>query len=385
MVKLWNPAAMSKFPYKFLLRPLLTSFLVLTSGCSTLPSLGPSSDAIFAAANFDKEGSAEATKFQLIDISQEMLPAAIDKRPAYFSERLTAQELLKTNHKAMQGDIISIRIWEAANDGLFANSGQRETNFDLAVSNAGSIDVPYAGSIPVIGKSVQQIRQVLLERFSGKAIDPEINVAIRETSSLGVSVLGAVAIPGRITIPPQGVKLLDLLALAGGVPHALWENSLTITRGDSSETLAIDRIFAQTVNNVVVLPGDTIQVDFAPRKFAVYGAIAKPGNIVIDNPEPRLSDLLAESGGLNDMQAEASSVFVFRPTDKASKALTIKATAYRLDFSRPDAFLLASQFEIASTDIVYVATADASKFRKFVRTLLLPFIGSTGSIQNLGT
>jgi len=364
---------MSKFPYKFLLRPLLTGFLVLTSGCSTLPSLGPSSDAIFEAANF-----------QLVNISQEMLPAAVDKKTAYFSERLTGQELLKTNQKAMQGDIISIRIWEAANDGLFASGGQRETNFDLSVSNAGSIDVPYAGSIAVIDKSVQQIRQVLLKRFSRKAIDPEINVEIRETSSLGVSVLGAVAIPGRITIPPQGVKLLDLLALAGGVPHALWENSLTITRGDSSETLAIDRIFAQTANNIVVLPGDTIQVDYAPRKFAVYGAIAKPGNIVVNNPEPRLSDLLAESGGLNDMQAEASSVFVFRPTDKASKAPTIEATAYRLDFSRPDAFLLASQFEIASTDIVYVATADASKFRKFVRTLLLPFLGSTGSLQNLG-
>jgi len=364
---------MSKFPYKFLLRPLLAGFLVLTSGCSTLPSLGPSSDAIFEAANF-----------QLVNISQEMLPAAVDKKTAYFSERLTGQELLKTNQKAMQGDIISIRIWEAANDGLFASGGQRETNFDLSVSNAGSIDVPYAGSIAVIDKSVQQIRQVLLKRFSRKAIDPEINVEIRETSSLGVSVLGAVAIPGRITIPPQGVKLLDLLALAGGVPHALWENSLTITRGDSSETLAIDRIFAQTANNIVVLPGDTIQVDYAPRKFAVYGAIAKPGNIVVNNPEPRLSDLLAESGGLNDMQAEASSVFVFRPTDKASKAPTIEATAYRLDFSRPDAFLLASQFEIASTDIVYVATADASKFRKFVRTLLLPFLGSTGSLQNLG-
>ena len=83
------------------------------------------------------------------------------------------------------------------------------------------------------------------------------------------------------------------------------------------------------------------------------------------------------------MQAEASSVFVFRPTDGTDKTSSIKATAYRLNFSRPDAFLLASQFEISSSDIVYVATADASEFRKFVVILLSPLLGGAGNVQNL--
>ncbi len=359
------------------------SLAVLISGCFSLPSFGPSSEAILNAAEIEKNQPPEAANFRLINISQATLPTRLDQSPKYFSARLIEQKLLQTNQQVIPGDVIFIRVWEAANDGLFASSGQRETSFTLSVSNAGSIDVPHAGSILVENRSVQQIREILLERYKGKAIDPEINVEIKETSSRGVSVLGAVAAPGRITIPPQGIKLLDLIALAGGVPHATWESSLTLTRSGTSETLALDRLLSHPRNNVVVLPGDIIQIDHVPRKFAVYGAITKPGNIVIDTPAPRLSDLLAESGGLNDMQAEASSVFVFRPTDGTDKTSSIKATAYRLNFSRPDAFLLASQFEISSSDIVYVATADASEFRKFVVILLSPLLGGAGNAQNL--
>ena len=362
----------------------LLGLVALIAGCSSLPSFGPSSDSIMDAAEKEQSKQVKATTFRLIDITQATLPIYANQNPVYFSTKLNSQKLLQNNQQVMQGDVILIRIWEAGDDGLFASSGQRETNFSLSVSNDGNIDVPYAGSVSVLHKTVQEIRQILLKRFNRKAIDPEINVEIKATNSLGVPVLGAVAAPGRITIPSQGIYLLDLLAMAGGVPHSSWENTLTLVRNGFSETLPLNRILEHARNNVVVLPGDTIQIEYVPRKFAVYGAISKSGNMVIDNPAPTLSDLLAESGGLNNMQAEASSVFVFRPVEKSAITSTTKATAYRLNFSKPDAFLLASQFEIASKDIIYVATADASEFRKFLIMLLSPLIGSSSSIQNLG-
>ena len=361
--------------------------LLFLSGCSTLPSFGPSSNSIVNAADAEilevEQEEVPPTNFRLIDISQTTLPKAHFQHPHYFSAKLLEQTFLQVNQRVIPADVISIRVWESANDGLFASSGRRETNFTLSVSNSGRIDVPYAGSIEVADRSVHQIREILLERYKGKAIDPEINVEIRNTSSRGVSILGAVARPGRINIPSQGIRLLDLIALAGGIPYPIWETDLTLSRGDFSETLSIDAVLKHPENNIVVLPNDTIQIKHVPRKFSVYGAIARPGNFILNTPDPRLSDLLAESGGLIDMNAEASSVFIFRPDEETSESYIINATAYRLNFSRPDAFILASQFAVADTDIVYVATADASEFRKFITTLLSPLLKSANSIKDL--
>lgn len=365
-----------------------------------MPAFGPSSTAIVDAAHqprgdeqakrrkHDKD-IAEILPFQLIDVSSSTLPNISKTVVEHFSASFLHQRFLLANQPIIPGDTLIIRLWEAANDGLFASSGQRETVFTLTVSNSGNIDVPYAGHIEVAGQSVHQIRKELLRRYKGKAIDPEIHVHIAETTSRAISVLGAVAAPGRIMVPAQGIRLHDLMALAGGIPHPPWETTVTVSRASGlsaiSSTIELTRVLEHADNNIVMLPGDRLYVEHTPRKFAVYGAITKPGNIAINHPSPKLSALLAESGGLVDLQAEASSVFVFRadPQPMDIQQQRQISTAYRLDFSKPDVFLLAGRFEVLPSDIVYVATADASEFRKFITTLLTPFLGGTGGIQNL--
>lgn len=132
-------------------------------------------------------------------------------------------------------------------------------------------------------------------------------------------------------------------------------------------------------NNIVILPGDTVTVDHAPRRFAVYGGVSRPANIEIPVEHAHLAYLLAEVGGLNDRVAQTRSVFVFRPTADAGLA-----TAYQFDFSRPDALLLASAFRLMPTDITYVASADAADFNRFVSILLSPLLGTARSAGSLG-
>ena len=367
------------------------------SGCSVMPAFGPSSDTIVDAAQNNRsykdkqheyrhrehQDVALTTPFQLIDVSSTTLPAAQKVVVEQFSAPFINQGFLLENQKIIPGDTLVIRIWEAADDGLFASAGQRETLLTLTVSNSGNIDIPYAGNIDVVGQSAHRVREELLRRYKGQAIDPEINVHIQETTSRNISVLGAVAAPGRIMVPAQGIRLHDLIALAGGIPHPPWETTLKISRSTHSSTISVAHVFNQPQNNIVTLPGDILYVDHTPRQFAMYGAITKPGNITINNPSPNLSELLAESGGLVDLQAEANSVFIFRMSHKKEDAEQKIPMAYRLDFSKPDAFLLAGQFEVLPSDIVYVATAGASEFRKFITTLLSPFLGGTSGVQNL--
>ena len=360
---------------------LLASLNLGILGCSTLPAFGPSSDDIVDATKPAFNKNAGVAKFRLVNITSDTLPSVQAASFDRFPDRFIKQGFLEDNERIVTGDLLVIRIWEAAEDGLFATKGQRETTFTLTVSNSGAIDVPYAGHIVVAGNSVHEIREMLLKHYKGQAIDPEINVQIEKTHSRAVAVLGAVRQPGRASVPSNGIRLLDLIALAGGTPNPPWETEVKVTRANASASLGLTRVLDDNANNIVILPSDTIQVKHLPRQFAIYGAVNRPGNVMLATAEPTLTGLLAESGGLNYIRAEPNSVFVFRVREGMADETPV---AYRFDFARPDAFLLANKFVMQPSDIAYVATADASEFNKFITMLFSPFFGGANNVQNLG-
>jgi polysaccharide export outer membrane protein len=217
-----------------------------------------------------------------------------------------------------------------------------------------------------------------LARYHGQAVEPEIAVAITSTEARSATVLGNVRNPGRIEIPPRGIRLLDLIASTGGASEAPWEVRVNVQRGSASGSLILSDIVERPGNNIVVLPGDTVNVSHEARRFAVYGGVSRPANIEIPVEDADLAYLLAEVGGLNDRVAQTRSVFVFRPSSGGDMA-----TAYRFDLSRPDALLLAGAFHLEPNDITYVASADAADFQRFVSIVLSPVLGAASATTNL--
>ncbi|SFR53123.1 polysaccharide export outer membrane protein [Yoonia tamlensis] len=360
-------------------KALLYCALLAATGCGGLPAFGPSAQEITNAAVTVAAQDDDMTTFALVEVSAQTVPP-VQQGGGAFTAHFRAQRFLTEDEPISVSDLLEIRIWEAASDGLFSTSGQRDTVLTIPVSNAGTITVPYAGGINVAGLTTDRVRGVLLAKYNGQAIDPEISVQIVETATRTVAVLGAVRNSGRAEIPAQGMRLLDLLAQMGGVSHPDWEVEISVARGAQRSKLRMDHLAAQGGNNIVILPNDTVQVTHAPRRYAVFGAVAQSGRVSLDVAKPTLSDLLAEVGGLNDMQAAPNAVFVFRRAMRPDE----QPTVYKLDFARADSFLLADQFVLRDTDIVYVATADAREFQKFISTLVSPLLGGVSSVQNLG-
>ena len=362
-------------------RILASALTLAVAGCSTMPAFGPDAETINRSATDDAVDVPDVLPFDIVNVTATTLPsktASAARFPAAFRN----QRFRGADEVVAAGDHLEIRIWEVAEDGLFATAGRRETVLNVAVSNSGNITVPYAEKIAAQGLTTAQLRALLLNRYRGKAIEPEIAVAITETQSRSATILGDVAAPGRATIPSRGIRLLDLIAQAGGSPQLPWEVTVKIQRGSASARLPLSSIFDDTANNIVILPGDTVNVAHEPRRFAVYGGVNKPSNIEIPIQDAHLAYLLAEVGGLNDRIAQARSVFVFRPSKMGGASQT--ARAYRLDFSRPDALLLAGAFALKATDITYIASADAAEFQKFVSIILSPFLGTATTTSNLG-
>ena len=357
---------------------LIMTVASLNAGCSTMPAFGPDAEAINQASIQGENPAADILPFELVNVTAATLPTH-EQSTALFPVTFRNQQFLSADETISIGDQLNIRIWEVAEDGLFATAGNRETALNVEVSNSGQITVPYAGSLNTDGLTTEQLRSALLERYQGRAVEPEISVSITSTDGRSATLLGNVRNSGQLTIPARGIRLLDLIAQSGGASSPPWETSVTVQRGSASGKLTLAEIARSQTNNIVILPGDTVTVDHAPRRFAVYGGVSRPSNIEIPLETASLAYLLAEVGGLNDRVAQARSVYVFR-----SEPGTRNATAYQFDFSRPDALLLAGVFQLEPSDITYVASADAADFQRFFTILLSPLFGTTNNINSLG-
>lgn len=357
---------------------LIAMLAVSLAGCAAIPAFGPDAEAINNAALADNSTAQDMLPFQVIDVNATTLPNEFNSGET-FPASFRNQAFLEADEVFGIGDQIEIRIWEVAEDGLFATAGKKETVLNAQVLNSGNINVPYAGTIEARGLTTSELRALLLERYRGQAVEPEIAVGITATEARSATMIGDVRSPGRISIPPRGLRLLDLVAKAGGAPEAPWEVSISIQRNEVSGSVSLADVIDVSANNIVVLPGDTINVSHEPRRFAVYGGVSRPSNIEIPIEEAHLSYLLAEVGGLDDRVAQTQSVFVFRPANAGSTA-----TAYRFDFSRPDALLLASAFRLSASDITYVDSAGAADFHRFVSIILSPLLGAASATTNLG-
>ena len=357
---------------------LLMTVASLTASCSKMPAFGPGPEAINKASIQGENTAPDVLPFELVNVTAATLPTN-HQSTALFPVTFRNQQFLSTDETIGIGDQLDIRIWEVAEDGLFATAGNRETALNVQVSNSGQITVPYAGTLNTAGLTTAQLRSLLLDRYQGRAVEPEIAVSITSTASRSATVLGTVRNPGRLTIHSRGIRLLDLIAHSGGSASPPWETLVTVQRGSASGTLSLADIIRSQANNVAILPGDTVTLGHAPRRFAVYGGVSRPSNIEIPIENANLAYLLAEVGGLNDRVAQARSVYVFR-----AEVGTRSATAYQFDFSRPDALLLAGAFQLEPSDITYVASADAADFQRFVSIVLSPLFGTARNVNSLG-
>ena len=76
--------------------------------------------------------------------------------------------------------MVSVLIWEAAGGGLFGTSpiagvspGSRNVTIpDQLVGADGGVSVPFAGRVPVAGRSTVDVQHEIEQRLAAKAIEP---------------------------------------------------------------------------------------------------------------------------------------------------------------------------------------------------------------------
>src|SRR5579864_6583861 len=153
------------------------------------------------------------------------------------------------------------------------------------VSAEGNISLPLVGYVRVTGLTSSETEGAIEAQLRQNNIlnDPQVSVYVKEYTSGNISVAGEVAKPGAYSaLGPH--HLFDVLQAAGGLTEKAANRAVISHRGSEKPmTVELPKDPAQmALNNVEVLPADTVVVPAAPIVY-MLGEVSKPGGYVLNS------------------------------------------------------------------------------------------------------
>ena len=372
------------------------------AGCSSLGASGPNTRAITAASHETLAGAPIVIINLTDDVARRVLAAG---GSALFSR--TIGDAPPTGSVIGRGDVLSVTIWEAPPAALFGANvsfgaasttqvvagtsglGQRTGIPDMMVDDDGRIQVPFAGWVRAAGLTPRQVAGEITAKLAGMAHDPQVAVQIAHNSSSTVAVVGDVSNATRVPLTPQGERLLDVLASAGGVSKPVNKMTIRVTRAGRVAYMPLEAIIGNPAENIRLGPNDVVTALYQPFSFIALGATNVSSEVPFEATGLTLSQALARVGGLKDDRANIHGVFIFRFEDPAALDPSIAATAhrtpdgripviYRVDLRNPATLFIAQGFPIRDRDVLYVSNAsltDIQRFFSILSSMALTLIG----------
>lgn len=191
------------------------------------------------------------------------------------------------------GDSVRITVYQSP-----------DLTLETRLTEAGVISYPLIGSIRLGGLTVNEAETALANALKkGDFIkNPQISVMVTQVRANQVNVLGQVGKPGRVALDVAGMRLTDVLALAGGVAANAGSDTVVVTglRNGQPFRREVDlpRVFAPNgrSEDIVIQPGDAIWVDRYPVVY-MYGEVQRPGQLRLERGMT-VMQALASAGGL---------------------------------------------------------------------------------------
>jgi polysaccharide export outer membrane protein len=251
----------------------------------------------------------------------------------------------------------------------------------VVVDRSGKISLPYAGEIPVVDMTPRQVQEKIILGLSDRAIQPQAIVNIVKNESNTVILNGDVSKPGRYPLSLKGDRLLDLVADAGGAKTPATETYVTFMRGNRRGSQLLQAVVENEDENVFIQAGDQIYLSHEPRRYSVFGAIAKPGVYPFGSMTVNLLEGVAAAGGLIDERADGTGLFVFRhePRHVVDSVApghggpdgSMIPVVYRVNMREPAAYFYAKSMMLQDKDVLYVANARTVEVGKVLSLIQL--------------
>ncbi|MCM2971562.1 MULTISPECIES: polysaccharide export protein [Larsenimonas] len=359
---------------------VLLSSTLLLGGCVLAP--GGDIDYSAESPSMDDHVEVKAITFDLIN-QQEMQRKAVSEQAQDKTVSLDyVNSLNEYEYELGRGDILNIIVYDHPELTIPAGSERSSSDSGYVVQQDGSIYYPYVGRIRVEGKTVNQVRGIITSALQDYVADPQVNVNVASYRAKKAYITGRVQNPGPQPITNIPLTIMDAITQAGGVTDAAdWHHIVITHNGQRREISLYDLLQNGRAGvNGILHDGDVIHIpDIGGQQVYVMGEVNRPQALPMGGYSLSLTDAIAQSGGIDEFQAQPSGIFVIRRNAEASEQ-DKDVTVYQLDVSNSAAFVLGTEFELQPKDIVYVTAAPLARWNKVI-SLLLP----TTNITRQGT
>jgi polysaccharide biosynthesis/export protein len=157
-------------------------------------------------------------------------------------------------YRVQPGDIMTVSVWK-----------ETELQSEVLVRPDGGFSFALAGDVQAVGKTVEEIRAVLVERLKRYIPSPVVTVAVKQIGGNRIFVVGRVNHAGDFPLSSP-LDVMQAIALAGGATPYAAINDIVILRRQNGEQQALHFHYSdvargrELTQNVLLQGGDTVVV-----------------------------------------------------------------------------------------------------------------------------
>jgi polysaccharide export outer membrane protein len=345
-------------------RPILaTLFLALAQACALAPGMRMDESAVRERASASREPGVQEITPRLL----QALGASAKEPPPFRADPLAAAAL-SYEYRIAPFDILGVTVWDHPELTIPAGEFRTPESTGNPVRADGTMFYPHVGVVPVAGKTVGEVRQLLAERLSRVVHNPQLDVRVVSFRGKRVQVTGEVLTPTTLPITDVPMRVQDALAQAKGIGPEADLSRVTLTRAGQTYELDLQSLYERgnLSENWLLTDGDVVHVpDRSRNKVFVMGEVKRQSSRPMVKGRMTLAEALGDADGV-DQTSASGVVYVIRgPYEKPS--------VFRLDASSPDALLLAVQFPLRPADVVFVSQSELTRWNR-VMGLILPTV-----------
>lgn len=283
------------------------------------------------------------------------------------------------------GDLVTLTVWDNQDNSLLLGPTDRSVPLrPVAVTDAGTIFVPYVDDIMVAGLTPYQAREKIQQQLAPIAPSAQVQLDVTSGPQNSVDVVTGVSQPGRIALTDRNVSILSVIAQSGGVEQNIENPLVRIQRDGQMYSIPLDSLLKDPAKNVIVNGGDQVIVEEDERYFIAFGATAEEQQVYFTEERITATKAVAQLGGLDPQRANPQGLFVLRRYDQDDLRPDGTGPLHRhvifaFDFTEADSLFGADNFAIQPGDIV---VATESPFKPV--QVVIALVGSLFALSNVG-
>lgn len=211
--------------------------------------------------------------------------------------------------------------------------GYSEVSYQLTVSPEGTINIPYAGIVPVSGLTVEaataRIKAKLSPIYSGlKTGNTKLSIALGNIKSIKVILTGEVMKPGTYSLPSLATVFNALYSSGGPTDNGSFRNIEIIRNGKKIAALDVYDFLLRgdLKNNIRLQDQDIIRVPTYDKRVEIVGEVKRPAVFEMKSGE-NLNELLSFAGGFTE-KAYKARLKVLQNTSTERKVADIVSDAF---------------------------------------------------------